>query len=301
MPYAWTHLTFGHQLLAEANLPSPKDKYLFQLGCQGPDFFFFHYFWKLHKQNVGAELGELFHNQHCGAVLVELIEAVRTTPSLKEYVMGFITHYILDSFTHPYIHYRAGYKKFKHQKLEVIIDTLVAKKVHQVETWRTPLTPEIDIGHLPEELVQLFHQIVQKYYPQMGTRFSIHHYDQAYQHMKKAFSLFYDPSGIKELFTFGLITPFRHKKKFPSFDYLNEEHRIWRHPADLDETSKASFWDLWKDALQEGKRVLPAIVAYWQSGKRMESPLLTLVQNRSYDHGKDCSLQLERRYSDPIV
>src|SRR5690606_505446 len=139
-------------------------------------------------------------------------------------------HYILDSFTHPYIHYRAGYKKFKHQKLEVIIDTLVAKKVHQVETWRTPLTPEIDIGHLPEELVQLFHQTVQKYYPQMGTRFSIHHYDQAYQHMKKAFSLFYDPSGIKELFTFGLITPFRHKKKFPSFDYLNEEHRIWRHP-----------------------------------------------------------------------
>ena len=132
MPYAWTHLTFGHQLLAEANLPSPKDKYLFQLGCQGPDFFFFHYFWKLHKQNVGAELGELFHNQHCGAVLVELIEAVRTTPSLKEYVMGFITHYILDSFTDPYIHYRAGYKKFKHQKLEVIIDTLVAKKVHQV-------------------------------------------------------------------------------------------------------------------------------------------------------------------------
>ena len=136
-----------------------------------------------------------------------------------------------------------------------------------METWRTPLTPEIDIGHLPEELVQLFHQIVQKYYPQMGTRFSIHHYDQATQHMKKAFSLFYDPSGIKELFTFGLITPFRHKKKFPSFDYLNEEHRIWRHPTDLDETSKASFWDLWKDALQEGKRVLPAIVAYWQSGR----------------------------------
>ncbi|SFI95429.1 zinc dependent phospholipase C family protein [Thermoflavimicrobium dichotomicum] len=301
MPYAWTHILFGHELIQQAKLSPPQNRSFFQLGCQGPDFFFFHRFWQFTKKKTGERLGNLFHTKNCGPVLVEFIEAAKTYADLRDYVLGFITHYILDYSTHPYIHYRAGYKRFKHQELEVIIDTLIALELRNLKTWSTPLVPEIDIGHLPSHLVDIFWQITHQYYSDGNQEWKRNHYDEAYQHMKKAFQLFFDPQGLKSFFTFGLIAPFRHKKNIPNRDYLNLKRENWTHPAIKEETYTDSFWDLWEAALQDGKRILPRVVRYWETGEETRESLLQLVGNRSYDHGKDCSLNLDNVLSDPIV
>ncbi|RAL25578.1 zinc dependent phospholipase C family protein [Thermoflavimicrobium daqui] len=301
MPYAWTHIIFGRELIRLSILPQPNNKPLFQLGCQGPDFFFFHRFWQLTRKTPSQELGNLFHTQSCGPVLIELIEAAKKHPDLREYVAGFLTHYILDSSTHPYIHYRAGYKRFKHQKLEVIMDTIIAMKISQLETWSTSLTPEIDIGHFPQNLTESFHKIVQKFYPTLAKEVEINIYDAAYQDMKKAFQLFFDPYGFKLIFTFGMIAPFRHTKNIPSKDFLNLNQTSWNHPAIADEVHHESFWDLWENALLEGKHILPNILEYWETGRKPDTSFSQLLGNRSYDTGKDCTLNLNNFLCDPLV
>lgn len=302
MPYAWTHILFGNHLIRQTQLPEPKNRPLFQLGCQGPDFFFFHRFWPWIKDKRGSVLGNLFHTRHCGPVLVDLIIAAKQVPSIRDYVAGFITHHILDRTTHPYIHYRAGYKKFKHQQLEVTIDTLVAKNLNNLEAWRSPLAPEIDVGYeLPMELVEQMHQIACKHYPDAAQTFQPHEYSEAYHDMKKALSLFFDPSGVKLLLTFGFIRPFRHSRRIPARDFLNINQTTWVHPALPEEKYKESFWDLWEMAMDDGTAILPQVYAYWEKEERSREALLEMIGNRSYDHGKDCTLPLKLQLADPLV
>ncbi|SEM67375.1 zinc dependent phospholipase C family protein [Lihuaxuella thermophila] len=302
MPYAWTHLMFGYETIQQAGLPQPENRIVFQFGCQGPDFLYFHRFWPWIKDRRASRLGDLFHNEHCGPVLAELVEYAKSRPSLRDYVTGFITHHILDRTAHPYIHYRAGYQKYKHQRLEVILDTLVAKNRQNIETWRTPLVPEIDLGdRLPAELVETLHQIACKYYPEAANKLQPRDYHEAYRDMKKALSLFFDPWGIKLVLTCGLIRPFRHSKCIPARDYLNIHRETWLHPAAAEEKHQESFWDLWETAIQEGKDILPQVHHFWETGEGSRDFLCKLIGNRSYDTGKDCSLGLVNQFADPLV
>ncbi|MBA4492734.1 zinc dependent phospholipase C family protein [Paenactinomyces guangxiensis] len=303
MPYAWTHILFGNHVIKQANLPEPQNRPFFQLGCQGPDFLFFHRFWPWIKDDRVSRLGDLFHTCHCGPVLMDLIDAAKSVPTLQDYVAGFVTHHILDRTAHPYIHYRAGYQKFKHQRLEVAIDTLVAKNLKNIEVWRTSVVPEIDIGHeLPPELAETLHQVSCKYYPEAAGELQPHEYSAAYRDMKKALRLFFDPWGIKWLLTLGKIQPFRHSKRIPSRDFLNINQNMWTHPAVPEETHNESFWDLWEMAVAEGKSILTNVYHYWENGgKETRETLAEQIGDRSYDTGKDCSLNLVNRLSDPLV
>lgn len=50
MPNVWTHLLFGQEALAAAGLgrsiEEDRCRRLFNLGCQGPDFLFYHQFFR---------------------------------------------------------------------------------------------------------------------------------------------------------------------------------------------------------------------------------------------------------------
>ncbi|TCS92356.1 zinc dependent phospholipase C family protein [Hazenella coriacea] len=301
MPYAWTHILFGRQLVKEKILCKPQHQQLFQLGCQGPDFFFFHRFWPWIHDPRGEKLGNLFHTIDCGSTLVDLIITAKEHPTIQDYMRGFVTHHLLDRNTHPYIHYRAGYKQYKHQELEVILDTIIAKNIANLETWRTPLAPEIDVGdQLPDELVEILHHVSKKHFSE-GKQFSAADYQQAYQDTKRAFQLFFDPYGIKLILTFGKIRPFRHSKRIPAKDFLNIKRTSWSHPAIKEEKHQESFWDLWDQALQESKELFPLIEQYWKSDQALIEPIKHLIGNLSYDTGKDCALILDNQFSDPLV
>lgn len=301
MPYAWTHILFGKQLVKENILSNPQQTRLFQLGCQGPDFFFFHRFWPWINDSRGEVLGNLFHTIDCGSVLVDCIVHAKEHPTIQDYMRGFITHHLLDRNTHPYIHYHAGYKKYKHQELEVILDTIIAKSIANLETWKTPLAPEIDVGpQLPDELVEVLEYVAKKYYVE-GKQFSPADYQQAYRDTKRAFQLFFDPFGIKLVLTLGKIRPFRHSKRIPAKDFLNIKHNSWSHSAITEEKHQESFWDLWDQAIQESRVLFPLIETYWKTEQDLIEPITQLIGNLSYDTGKECTLQLNNRYSQPLV
>lgn len=301
MPFVWTHMLFGRSVLKEAFLSTPENPNPFHLGCQGPDFLFFYRF--LPGQN-GAQvnqLGNRMHQWNCGPFLLDLIQEAKQKPSLKEYTLGFVTHHLLDRKTHPFIHYRSGYKKYRHQKLEVLIDTIVAKRLEGIQTWRTPVYERIHVGStLPSEWIETFTMLATKHYPEEMNGFPSQAWDEAYRDMLRALRLFFDPWGIKTILTLGQISPFRYPRSVPPKDYLNEKESEWLHPAIPTEKHKESFWVLWQQAHDEGVHLFHKINLYWKDQITIHS-LQDMIGNISYDTGKECKAKLNNHVSDPIV
>ncbi len=302
MPYAWTHMIFGDTVLEKGDFPAPRDEKIFHLGCQGPDFLFFHQFWPWVKDERVSRLGSAMHLRRCGPFLRDLIEAAKDEAAIRDAVTGFITHHVLDRTTHPYIHYRAGYEGYNHQRLEVTIDTLVAQRLAGIKTWRTPLASRIDVGPtLPEPWAETLDRLARKHYPEEAEAIRRKELDEAYRDMLKALRIFYDPWGIKRALTFGKIDPFRHTPFFPDRDYLNESEEEWRHPAVPEETHRESFWTLWERALAEAIDIVKQTRDYWSAEKEFPEGLRRAIGNISYDTGKDCDLALVNQASDPIL
>jgi len=186
--------------------------------------------------------------------------------------------------------------------MEVTIDTLVARRLAGIETWRTPLAPRIDVGPtLPEPWTDTLDRLARKHYPEETEHIRREELNEAYRDMLKALRIFYDPSGIKRALTSGKIDPFRHTPYFPHRDYLNESESEWRHPAIPEETHRESFWTLWERALEEATCIVRQTRDYWSSSEEgFPETLRRAIGNVSYDTGKDCDLALVNRAADPI-
>ena len=103
MPAATTHAEFAKRLLdvmpqeLKASITSMP---MYYLGSQGPDIFFFHKYMFL--PGSLHHIGSLMHNER-PAETIRYLTSHASSPALCSYVMGFITHYALDSSCHPII------------------------------------------------------------------------------------------------------------------------------------------------------------------------------------------------------
>jgi len=311
MPNLWTHNIFGDEIARAAGcagwLETPGLRRLYHIGCQGPDFLFYHNFLPWKGRSPMNELGTRMHNEACGPVLLHMADAVRRAAASAEhplavYAAGFLTHHVLDRNAHPYIFTKSGSRKWDHQRFEVILDTLWVRRFLGLDTWRTPAWREIDAGpRLPEDVVAMLHGAACAHYPDLARQVGPEDWQRAYRDMIRAQKLFHDPSGIKRLLTFGKIEPLVYKRRIPDRDWLNEARAPWRHPAVENETSTASFHDLWEDAMADGIRVMDAALRYWrEGGEQARAALAEAVGNRSYEHGRPLEEGLSIRFEDPI-
>lgn len=304
MPNIWTHFIFGRELADRVGLQvaaaSPELRRIYHIGCQGPDFLFYHRFLPWQKTIGMPELGSAMHSRQCGPFLLDLLESVQGKPFNAPdtvYALGFLTHHILDRNAHPYVFYLSGFKKWDHQRFEIIVDTLVARKRLGIETWNTPVWKEIDAGgRLPGGMAGVFERLTRQHYPELGGRFSARDWDDAYRDMIRAQKLFHDPTAIKRKITFGQIEPFLFKKEVPDLDFLNESRREWRHPSILEERHTESFWDLWDLAMEDGEPLMRAALEYIAPGTattnqdtEARSKLEAHLGDLSYETGKPCS------------
>src|SRR5699024_8392764 len=118
MPNIWTHILFCEDVIDAVpalHSFSNYERYM-KLVVQGPDPFFYYNFWPWIKNEPVHDVGMALHTNHCGPFLMNLIEdTMDSSVEMKAFVLGFITHHVLDRNTHPYIHYRAGYNGNDHQ------------------------------------------------------------------------------------------------------------------------------------------------------------------------------------------
>lgn len=130
----------------------------------------------------------------------------------------------------------------------------------------------------------------------------------SYRDMVLAQRCLYDPKGWKKAITWGrtrLLFSRKLTAREEQLDYLNERHSEWRHPALYSEVRTESVWELWEAALAEGRTVLGALADWLEckepaAVRRKQEQFAQVLGNRSYDTGKDCSMNLQNQYAEPI-
>ncbi|MFD1849983.1 zinc dependent phospholipase C family protein [Oceanobacillus bengalensis] len=304
MPNIWTHILFCEEVVDTVNqtLLSAKNEAYLKLGAQGPDPFFYYNFWPWIKEEPIHKIGNALHTRNCGNFLVDLVNSVKDqNERMKAYVTGFVTHYILDKNTHPYIHYHAGYEESKHQKLEITIDTIMMKRFHHVNTWKTQVYKEIDVGHsLDKDITALLYNRINEHYPDIKQD-SPSYINKAYKDMLLALRILFDPYGWKNTLFKSFISSYSHQPITNQIDYLNVSHATWYHAA-TKEASVKSFIDLYELAQLEAIEVLKEIKKYWEKPSDASiHKVKHLIGDYSYDTGTALQLNLENKYSNPIV
>ncbi|RPF50620.1 zinc dependent phospholipase C family protein [Aquisalibacillus elongatus] len=304
MPNVWTHILFCEDVMEYVPLQGEVREHgdYFNLGAQGPDPFFYHDPWPWTKHSQINDLGLMMHKIRCGPVLRDMIEGAKTgTNETKAYVLGFITHHVLDRVTHPYIHYKAGYDGYNHQKLETIIDTLMMWNFKSIKTWENPVNREIDIGlELNPYLAVMMEKILDDHF---GDDVPLYEgfFQKSYQDMKLILRIVYDPYGWKTKLFSKVIPPISHRPIREVTDYLNERHEVWHHSA-TQEPSTESFIDLYKQARDDAVTLVNAILRYWEKPvDEARSVAFDLLGNVSYDTGRPLSEGHENKYAEPIV
>jgi Zinc dependent phospholipase C len=305
LPNLWTHIMFCEEVVDSLNNPiliQDAQSYL-NLGAQGPDPFFYHNFWPWKKDNRVNKIGSLIHTKHCGPFLLDLIfHGTSKSTETKAYIIGFVTHHILDRNAHPYIHYRAGYEGNNHSRFEIIIDTLLMKKFRNISTWKVPVYKELNVGPtLSEEITEILEGLIEKYFPEETKNLPPNYVQAAYRDMKKALRILYDPKGWKNKLLSSMISAYSHQPIKDKKDYLNEERRVWNHPA-TNEPHTESFLQLYEQGRNEGMETVSAIMQFWKEPTtEHEENVKRLIGDISYDTGKPLSENLENRYCDPII
>ncbi|SFE47631.1 hypothetical protein SAMN05216378_3250 [Paenibacillus catalpae] len=314
MPNVWTHLIFGQKVLdrlQEAGLISSEPlRRLFNLGCQGPDFLFYHRFLPWQGKSPMIQLGTEMHNRDCGPVIMKLLDSVvgrsadadHPDPAVV-YSIGFVLHHVLDRHIHPLVFSRSGFRKWDHQRYEVMMDTLIARRLWGIETWRTPVWRKIDTGgKLPEAIVQAFQSITASFYSGLSSAIRGEDWNSAVRDMIRAQRLFHDPSAIKRSVTFGQIEPFVFRKHVP-YDVLNEAGQPWIDPSDKSVIHNETAWTLWDRAMDDALLVIPAVLHYLRNGNshpELRQTAADRVGNLSYETGLPCDSGAMIRYAEPI-
>ena len=118
MPASYAHYRFGKLLLpnlpAEVRQTIQRFRRMYDMGLQGPDFFFYY---NPFLTTATRELGKVFHLQ-TGQVFFTTACKAATSEAARAYLYGLLGHYCLDSVCHPFVNRLAEIGEARHIPLE---------------------------------------------------------------------------------------------------------------------------------------------------------------------------------------
>lgn len=321
MPGFTTHYIFG--MKAYNDMPfTPlkhtiaKYRWLYQLGLQGPDMFFYNIPILRHRdyRNVGSYMHEHKVNVFFECCL-RRIGTIRSRQQQEEaisYLAGFMNHYIADSICHPYVYGRIGYPvdaptsmhHGMHAHLENELDAILLWKYKKKKPSEFNQTATICLNGQEIQFISHFLAscINETYYPItyrnnfQVTPAMVHRSIWALRFGCRTLS---DKTGKKK---FGIAQvesifvnhPVASAKMVTDSvtDYrssCNLNHEAWSNPWDPTRVSTASFVDLFHETLDKCSRVYEllnsAVTDNVPLDKQDLSPLLTELGNESYHSG----------------
>lgn len=325
MPNVWAHLIFGQLVLEKLNesalILSDEDKAIFNMGCQGPDFLFYHRFLPWQRSLVMNRMATAMHNEHCGPVIIELLDSVngrKASPGKADrsilFALGFVLHHVLDRNMHPFVFSKSGFRKWDHQRYEIMMDTVIARKLWGVETWKTPVWRYINTdGCFPEPIVDAFESIAGGFYPELASFIRRKDWHEANRDFTNALRLFHDPSGIRRTITFGQIEPFVFRRDHPPYDVMNEQEQPWIDPTNRDVYHLDNGWTLWERAMVDALEVMQAVLVWLRAHeapqptkedrievRQLREAAIQRIGNFSYETGLPCDSGLRIRYADTV-
>lgn len=139
MPSGYAHYRFGAQVIpsmsADVRSPVLRHRALFDMGLHGPDFLFFHSFF---KKTALFHLGSAYHEKSGRDFFTSACAHVKQHPSEARtaYLYGLLAHYCLDAVCHPFIYEKTDGTGLDHSELETEFDRFLLamdgiKKPHE--------------------------------------------------------------------------------------------------------------------------------------------------------------------------
>ena len=210
----------------------------------------------------------------------------------KAYVLGALTHYVLDRTCHPYVFYRTGFDEqgaltdhymADHAKLEVEVDLAFILHLKLSSSMYQPkVTLQVDPVSL-QSVSQLYFQAFPKHVTHEA-------YQQAVQDMKATYQFLYYGTWINRLLVILIAgkrsLPFSliHPNTIPlerSKTVLNLNHKKWRHPV----TGTASTESVIA-FVEKSEKMMDKIMKLFRQDQVNESLIKTWCEGVDYD-GKE--------------
>jgi len=317
MPSIVTHHLFAKEVLE--NLPTNIQNKLsyphYLIFAQSFDNLFYYKFltpWKGKEiRNFGEKAQKEKVNLYFKNIITTLTrEKLEENKEALSYLYGSICHYVLDYHCHPLVFYNTGLysvnKKYRglHEKMEVNIDAYLYKRKTKKDLYKENLAdtllPKIFFS---KELINLINEVFKKTFQQENI-------GNIYEESVKTgnFLIKYgvtDRTGLKKkLYALkDKITKNSHRRyEYLSFhvtkfieEYQNNNHETWNNPVDKNETSTASFIDLYESAKEMVIILIKEIESYWQEKENLET-LLQKIGNNSYTTGIPCEKPQTLKY-----
>ena len=321
MPGFTTHYVLGMKAyndMPQNNLKFiiAKYRWLYQLGLQGPDMFFYNLPILRHRdyRNVGSYMHEHHVNQffRCCLENIAKIESKQQRERALAYFCGYLGHYIGDYTCHPFVYGRIGYDVSNptshhhglHALLENDIDALLLYKYKHKLPSQFNQAATICLNGFETQFISRFlaQCINETYYPltyKNNFRVTPRMVQRSILAMRFGCRTLADKSGKKQagiefVESLFLKHPIASSKivtdKVASpRKSLNSDHEVWCNPWNQQLASTASFPDLFNQALTKCGVIYTLIEELISSGK-FASPavyefLLDELGNYSYHSG----------------
>jgi len=299
-----------------------KHREIYNLGTQGPDFFFY-YLPCLLRPKLYL-LGNVIHTSHVNAFFRSmLINALHLKGDEREsaiaYICGYITHYVLDANTHPYIYYHSGFKtqgdsrsklhySVRHRDFETKLDTLMLKLIVHAEPASKRLWQLI---HVDREQAKSAAKVISR---GLGEVYDVKlRKKQVYRAMSSMITLtrvLQSNSGKRKLLLGaaeslvmpekGALSSLIHDQQVDdTLGHLNLEGRKWVHPWDDPDDHSShkdhAFTDMFQKSVDDSAALMESLEQVLH--KNITLPVfLEKLGNRSFKTGHDCSLNRDFLY-----
>lgn len=267
----------AHYFLGDAILKSVENftkevlsfRQAFNIGCQGPDVFFYNK--KLYL------FGDNFHRKHISEPIEHMYYYANSQNAhIKEllycYIKGYLTHHSFDSTAHPYIFFvqfkelqrrqlSDKFVPFLHRDIEALIDISLAR--HFLKDNIKEFNPHKHIKSSKEvkhQIAKMYSFVFEQMYEMSISEKKI---ILCLNTFELAMSLIYSPLGIKK----GIVKQLEHIFRIPNLysplfitsklkdtiDVMNEGKNSWHNPLIEDTKYNKTFYELIDDAMIRAK------------------------------------------------
>lgn len=320
MPSTVTHSYFGKDLyeVLPSNITSKIDLNRVKMFSNSADSFMFYNLLSFKRGKNMRRFQYYFHTHKTNEFFINLLNFVRLhnidDVDTYSFIVGFISHYVLDSTIHPYVIYKTGFfnKKDKrtykynniHHFMEVFLDNDLIKRRENINPYKFNIS-KFCFDTKKRFSMDLENTIDYAFYNTFNITGMSKIYYKSLKQMSTFIKLFRrDRFGIKKFFykLIDTITPrsvFRcealsyHYPIEDRHNFLNNIHKEWRNPCDYDVTSTESYVDLYLKSLKYSRHLIIKVFEYLD-GKDID--LNSLFLNKSYITGLNLDEEKELKY-----
>ncbi len=300
MADVYLHSRFVEDLITE--FPSDINQNIAFLGSQGPDPLYYI------REKRFKKVADDIHRYRTRDFFKTMVNYVKqhNTEATYSFMFGFISHYILDAYIHPFVYYNTGvyeednpstfHMRGLHMKFERSIDCVQIQKECKINPRKMNLTKYyFPLKKAPSEVNQLMHHVLQKEY-QLEDGFKM--YERSASAMYKTLKyIVTDRTGIKKLI-YKFVDLFNKDNDMflsdlslynhiENYDYHNDSKNIWLDPL-TGEEQRTSIDEIIQNAKEKALDVLKKVDAYIH--KKSTINLDNIFTDLSFNTGKDCKL-----------